>query len=292
MMAARIRAMFLAIGVLGGAAGLTGCTEDHGLPTLGGPTVTTDASLEAIAKKYYNCMTDEGVTVDLKENDRGELAVVQLPRADFMLWRGPDGMAVAISGDRDSKSDPAMEDFYLSTDTDLMLIIDGIDHSQAYARCLMESGYDDNKAWGLVNIDLTVLQLQVTGNNKWAACVRENGWPDVQDSAPPTDPDKWPVIILPPTITEDELRLLLDACPNFDPQEDEMVQQWWDDHPGSGSYPDGVYPDPLISFGIPASANDPNRAPSAYNEAEMERVSRLTRILYEKQDEYYKHKFG
>ena len=290
------RTLVLAAAVLATAASLSACTQDkHDLPTLGGPTLTAGSELETVAKAYYDCMTDAGISVELDQNNQGQLAVVQFSNANSVMWRSPDGSGGAMSSDDQSPLDQKeMDDFFSGPDGGTALVIDGVDHSDAYAQCLAQSGYDEQAAWGDMQMDPAQMQKQVTSNNKWAACARENGWLDVADSVMPTDNNSWPTVYLPPTITDDQLRQLLDACPNFDPEQTEKMQQWWQDNPMATSDPDDYLPDPSISFDMPSlmGAQGDDWTPSAEEQDEMDKMSHLYDILYEKMNEYYEQQGG
>ena len=293
MKPSRIQALFLTAVVLAGTAGLAGCTKDHGLPTVGSPSTSAGSDLEVSAKKYYDCMTGAGVKVDLAKNSRGQLTIVRFLGAETVMWRAADGVNRVTSASKDPNKQQAIDNFYASTDRSLALIIDGVDHSEAYAKCLAESGYEEQTAAESMQVDPAETQLQVQGNNKWAACVRENGWPDVRDSTVGTDPSKLPVVVLPGSITEDQLRQLLTVCPNFDPEQEDRLREWWNTSTSAG-YPDGYLPAPNIDLDIPAwsSASDPNWVPNQQEKAELERAGRLFDILTKKMNDYYGHLSG
>jgi len=54
----------------------------------------------------------------------------------------------------------------------------------------------------------------------WAACARDHGWPDIADPDPAAG--ALAEVVLPATITADELRQLLADCPPFNPDTDEF----------------------------------------------------------------------
>jgi len=290
------RALILAVAALAGTATLSACTQDdHDLPTLGGPTTAADSDLETVAKTYYDCMTDAGIDVELQQNGQGQLAIVQFSSTESVMWRSPDGSGGAMSTEDQGPADQqVINDFFSDPEGGAALLVGGVDRSDTYAQCLKESGYDERAAYGPMQADPAQMEKQVAGNNKWAACARENGWPDVKDSAVSVDNSSWPTILLPSTITDDQLRQLLEVCPNFDPAQQEKMQQWWQDNPMATSYPDDYLPDPSISFDIPSmsASHGPDWVPSAQDEADMERTGHLYDILYEKMDEYYQQHSG
>jgi len=223
----------IAVVLVIGAAGCT--TEAPELPTLHSPTPSL-TTLEASAKSYYDCMTDAGIAMEMFPNYQGELAVVQVAESaytEFAMMRFASGQCSGAQvSDLPSAAEQQINDFCSVPQTGLM--IDGIDDSQTYSQCLAQSGYDWNAAQGRYMFSAADMQSQVDANNRWAACVRDNGFPTVQDSVMPTvlDGSQWPVIRLPSTITEDQLRQLLASCPDFDASTQEAAEQWRSVHGG------------------------------------------------------------
>jgi len=270
--------------ILVGTTTLGACTTDHDLPSLSGSTSPVQHSLEESAKTYYDCMRDDGIDVELTYNDHGELALVKFTGDHSVIQRDENG-AMSLNSVNHPLSDQVVNEIMSDTSRTPALVIDGIDHSDAYTTCLAESGFDPWPSWEtLVSPSPAAIALQVQANNTWAACARENGWPNLEDSIMPTDPDdgSWPYIFLPSTMTEDQLRQLLDACPNFDPEKQEQLQDWRQSNPAV-SYPDGYLPDPAISFELPGTG--PTTDPSSPSD-DYEHRERLNQILYEKMDEY------
>jgi len=85
-----------------------------------------------------------------------------------------------------------------------------------------------------------------------------------------------PVVFLPVTITEDQLRPLLEACPNFDPDHAAWRQQWEKDNPTATSYPHNWESDPSITFDVM----------SVEDRSDADRLTQLNDILNEKMNEY------
>lgn len=57
-------------------------------------------------------------------------------------------------------------------------------------------------------------------SNSWAACARQHGWPDIADADPAAG--ALAEIVIPATITADELRQLVADCPPFNPATNEF----------------------------------------------------------------------
>jgi len=245
-------------------AGLAGCTSGHDLPTISTPPSSPTVNLEAVAKSYYDCMMDAGIDVELTANTQGALTVVSFKHNHFIEWQIPDGgsgMSMPTDNPQDSVTwsmDASQHrgEYYLS--------IDGVDRSDDFATCLKESGYNDNEASGPIVVDPEQIAQAVTVANTWTACARENGWPDIADIAVPDSIDDVAVHI-PASITEDQLRQLLDACPNFDPD------------------PLGLGPNASYGEGIQV----PNVRFDDQTGTEVDHVNKLQDIWYEAMNAYY-----
>ena len=269
-------------------AGLAGCTANHDLPTISGAP-SGGSNLETAAKSYFDCMSDAGIEVQLTTNNQDLVAAVQFTGDHEYMWRDPIGDDRYLPGPQDRAAlrpdtPQAITDFNNLPGSGPYLWVDRQDLSSTYAQCLSLSGYSERAAWGGGPVDPEEFQRHVDGNNKWAACARENGWPDIKDSVMPTDlmDPRYPAVILPTSITEDQLRALLAACPNFDPEKQKMLDDWWRTNSG---YPPGYLPDPDISFDTNmTSIVLPTVAPTG-NSTE-DHIARLLLILQEQQIEY------
>lgn len=185
------------------------------------------------------------------------------------------------------------------------LIVDGVDYSEQYIQCLDESGYSAALAQYEVeyhNIPVTdpgdvwlaqpqaYAQYQVTSNNQWARCARENGWMVRDSQISSTDDETLPSVALPSSITPDQLQALLEKCPSFDAakqkEEDDLNQ----------SLPQGARPDPASAYYSPnivfASEHLPT-APFSYITPATQRITLLAKyyglftILDAQRNAYY-----
>jgi len=277
-----IRTCFLAVTLVSTTA-LGACTTDHDLPSLSETTSGTTLSPEESAKTYYDCMRDEGIDAELTSNDHGELSV-EFAGDHLIMERSETGDAQIRLSNAHPLSDQAREEFLTAGSGKPALIIDGIDHSDAYVQCLATSGYNPWAKTVADWPDQAEIALQVQGNNTWAACVRENGWPGIEDSVMPTtiDAETQPYVFLPSTMTEDQLRQLLEACPNFNLDMQKQLDDWRQFNP-SNSYPDGYLPDPSITFGLPGTGS--TASPSVTPE-DQDHLDRLYEILHEQSNAY------
>jgi hypothetical protein len=104
------------------------------------------------------------------------------------------------------------------------------------------------------------------------------------------DGSEWPTVLLPSTITEDQLRQLVTACPNFDADQTTKLKDWFKDNPTATSMPDDYLPEPSIQFdGSDAyyTMHDPDWTPSPEDQAKMERLNKLSEILYKASNDFF-----
>jgi hypothetical protein len=274
----RIRPLSLVTAAVLCLVGLAGCTSGHDLPTISSAPSTSDTAdpsyLEIVAEAYYQCMTNAGVKVELWTNQAGQNVRVWYSMQDYrvILWRDQDGQGQTTYGDDDTPSERQTKvDFVNSTGDPYELFLDGVDFSQAYKRCMTESGYDDDAAMKALQWvpDPEQEQAEIDADNKWAACARQNGWPDIYDVAMPEDPmsGRMPALTLPWSTTADQLRQLLQACPPVDK-----------DNPDAS---------PAIFFSTPRVTYDSNGFPDAEGQAIIDRENALMAIIQDAQTAYY-----
>lgn len=234
-----------------------GCTADNrDLPTISGAPAISAQTLESVAQSFADCMTASGVSVVIQPNQLGEMTVVQPSGYNSYMYRFASGASTYYN-----VSDAVREEFSswentIPGETKPALIVDGEDRSAAFATCVGSSGYSLARATHdeTPPIPADEMQAQVDANNRWAACVRENGFPDVQDTSVPSDPGQYvwfPRVTLPLSMTTDQLRMLLTQCPIFDSNlqaQAQEMQKWYDDHPNQGGYPGEIIPAPMMQF--------------------------------------------
>ena len=108
------------------------------------------------------------------------------------------------------------------------LYIGETDYSDALLQCVEQTGYTSPAEEPIATDDLEWYRAQAKVGAEWARCARENGFPSVSDPEPPTvgNSDAFQAYVsLPETITLEELRALLEACPNFDREAHEAYEK-------------------------------------------------------------------
>jgi len=228
---------------------LAGCgAQEPSLPTLttGAPTATT-TDLVSIALAYRNCMTDAGVQMVIRSNNQKQPALVEVDDTVYRwyaekigntVYQG--GLAYATNPPTLTPAEQSLLDTFGRAPTPKGLMVDGVDYSEALVRCQADTGYDRTAALGEWHTSPQSMQHLVETNNAWAACVRENGYPGVQDSVPGalTDPFPDSTWIKLPAMTLDQLDQLIQACPPVDPVKQAEMTKWLAAHPGEAAPPD------------------------------------------------------
>jgi hypothetical protein len=250
---------------LGLALGLGACSSDEPeLPSLGGATESAlaDAAtdLSAVTTAFHSCLSNAGLPAIIEDYGSGLPQIVTF--SESVAAMGVDAEGQPTINEKALEDTEALVAFYEEVDaasgpTTPKLMIDGIDHSEAWARCLDETGYsltELNDAVYDSALAVDVYQRMVDANNEWAACARANGYPDVADTQLPAkiDGSSTPMVLLPTSMTPDQLRALLSVCPNFDPERAAQSDAAWEEVDMENyTLPDDYYTYPLIGFDYP-----------------------------------------
>ena len=247
---------------------MTSClSNSSALPSISGVSKESEPDLITAARDFQVCMSDAGLNVELAQDQSGSMTVVIFSGNDALMYRSQYGTATVV-GPEDYYSTAEIEDFILAENTEIAMIVNGVDFSAKYERCLVESSYDENVAMLNQNSSSQQVSAQVTANNVWAECARENGFPSISDSSVNDDE---PTILLPSSITENQLRELLKVCPNFDPKmHDDLAKG------ASVEYK----PEPSITIDFKGQGGD------------WEEWQKLQGVLYEFAQEYWKSQEG
>jgi hypothetical protein len=175
------------------------------------------------------------------------------------------------------------------------LVVGETDYTDALVKCLDESGYEEPVYRMDPADELKQKQQQAEASTRWARCARDNGFADVKDPDAPTadEGQTWPMALLPTTITELELRELLDKCPSFDIEAHrawDQAMESMDDNASEADW-DKLWEeysvaDPTIGFDAPGWDGQVAE-PKPTDPALDEHLAKLTEILLEAQAEYY-----
>jgi hypothetical protein len=209
--------------------------------------------------------------------------------AEGMLDRG-EGPVGEIHYEGESATPPIGFQFHP------YLVIDEQDHTAPWLACLTETGYTEPGYEADPADELARKQFAVEAGVRWATCARENGYPTVADPDQPVADNNTttPTVALPTTITEEQLRGLLAACPNFDPDgvaELEAAYAALGNNPSPEEmralvdrYPTGV--EPIIGFDAPGWDGRGGHG-ADLDQATGEHLRSLTAIVGEARESYY-----
>jgi hypothetical protein len=198
-----------------------GCQQDDlavatlsGSPGEGSPAKTQRESAEAFA----DCLTAKGIDVVLWDVG-GSDAQVALMSPQAVAWNPIDGVWTSFEqvdgSDMDSMSKDFLDGINASDPLTPKLMIGGVDRSADYAECFALSGYFAPEYASDPAAELRDEALVAEVSNEWASCARAHGHPEIEDSSAPVADGyaTTPTIVLPLTITPDELSSLLRNCP-------------------------------------------------------------------------------
>jgi hypothetical protein len=163
-------------------------------------------------------------------------------------------------------------------------LVDGTDRSEEYGTCREAYPYTEPTAAPVDPAqELAAKERMVEASNRWAACVRENGFPGVAD-VPRAVADNWdttPMVLLPTWIEEAALRALMKVWPEFD----RAVEGAYHEAMMSGRT-DVEYPGaPSIGFDVPGY--DGTEAESDLPAEEVERLEGLMAIVRAERGEFF-----
>jgi len=273
-------------GSLGLLAVTAGCAasppEVSTLATTGSPVdaAAPEAQREA-AEAMYTCLTEAELPAEIFRLE--EYSLIQWNAMEvetYILFSEPGFAIQGIPSMKYRKEidDTKWQEFDKNLDPDVpKLVIDDVDHSEAYIACREQTGYvTPNPSWN-PGAELEQKQALTDVTNQWIACARDHGFPSLPDIAGPVA-DEWqtnPRATLPLSTTEDQLVALIADCPVFDEERARCRT-----NPAATETCD---PDPAIVFEDPSA--DPSELP---DQAELERSDRLSSILWQALEDFAK----
>lgn len=254
---------------------LAGCTgEAYQLPQVDGASPTTGTTAADPAKAYFDCMVAAGLPVKWVDVGAPGGRVVELAPGpnDSFISETPDG------GSGSSRTvDEATRAALAAATTAFKLALNGVDRSVDYQRCHDQSGYDEAAALGQqLGPDSTAMARMMEASLSWARCARSAGWPQVADPVMPSVGSDWPpMVLLPVTITADQVRELVRVCPVEPLVDGEASSPAATDGPDSWAE---IYP--TIGFDYPGFDGQSHPIGQASADPTAVRLAELTEILY------------
>jgi hypothetical protein len=205
-----------------------GTASAAGEPT-GEPSLTASAPQKERAELLYTCLTDAGVPMSI-DSYPADQAIVDIDAdnaygvtTDGSVWFGRLGLSdetqalvreivgmpeVGVDGLAASRGEVAPER--------AKVVVEGKDVTADFEHCLALSHYTFPEYAVDPAEELARKQAIAEASNEWAACARDNGMPTIADVTATSDENYTPTVLLPATVTAEQLTLLMDACPTFD----------------------------------------------------------------------------
>jgi hypothetical protein len=235
------------------------------------------------AQAYYSCLSDAGFPVVLTPISSVESDVTWTYDENVVLgsapgmgpwWGAPPGQDLPESAVHEFVESVFLKD-EVREDYDYALLIDGVDRVADLKRCLEETEY--TKPIGAMEPGefAVLVRAQADATNDWVACARENGYPALKDVTPTEG--GVDAVRLPFSTSEEALRALLVACPNWD-REAAEAQAYGGELPSdweSGPQPDINFEEPTHEIGSPE------------READSAHWDRLHEILWEESSAFW-----
>jgi hypothetical protein len=284
------------------AGGLVACSGDSpDLPQVGDATLSASADTSdtvAQAKAFHDCLSDAGLEVGYQNDTNGAPTIVIFTGAAKVLGIDPDGIPYTSQAVSESEFQDYLAQLPDDSDQVADLRVDGQDYTDVWVSCHQSSGYSTmNAINGILNspFGTDMFQKLVLASNDWAACARENGFPEVQDAHLPQARDltQVPTALLPASITEAQLRALLETCPNFDAarmKANDLLALQMNQSDQLDQLPEGFYLPPSIGFDYPGfngEGGDISGASVAPGDQTAQRLTGLLDVLNEALMDYY-----
>ncbi|MDR1078962.1 MAG: hypothetical protein LBL55_09955 [Propionibacteriaceae bacterium] len=231
----------LLLGLTWAAAGCAGSDQPSG------PSSDPSAAIvdqKRSADEFLLCLSDYAVPASLRDFELEGSLVVWEPTASVVA-RDQNGQELIYSVPGTEPLAPEVVEtalqggWALEDETLVVLVIDQVDYSTAYATCLDASGYHQPAAVSDPEAETGQSEAIRQESNRWADCARQNGWPDVADAGP-VGLSGLSEVVIPSRIDEAGLRALLTACPPYDAAGYAVAAEAWAQ--GDTDYPAPAFP--------------------------------------------------
>jgi hypothetical protein len=216
------------VAALGLALMVAGCSDGGGgVASLGDGEASVDpaSSQRAGAEAFYDCLREADMPVLLTPQENGGLAVDFDIETHDVLLSFPDGSGQHFAGKSGEFPAGVEDDFWRDHRAAYGLLLDGVDRTEEFAACHRESSYVDPAMLGNSRAEEEAQKQEIVeSTNAWTACARENGLPEVADVKVVIDDfETMPAVEIPLATPVELLRSVLDACPNFDPEQEKRL---------------------------------------------------------------------
>jgi hypothetical protein len=254
------------------------------------PAASLETSQRERAEAFYACLIDKSLPAQITdyEGDQasvgfkdvlawgvsadGKVFLAAAPAQSFSGSGPPETTAELDRLTRDAQESPWGNVWY----------VDGVDRTEDYGTCIDTTGYTEPELPPVDQAaDLLIKQALADASNEWAACARENGFPDIRDAVAERDRDTRPVVLLPPTVTAEQITQLVAVCPPFDV---EAAQAEYDSYTtGDGGT---VQHQPVVGFDVPGFREQDDEEPLEDPEEEA-RFQELSKLLWAERSAFF-----
>ncbi|MDR1427131.1 MAG: hypothetical protein LBJ08_05170 [Bifidobacteriaceae bacterium] len=218
--------------VLGLTASCSAADDD--VPTLSEPNVAVSidtATQEGrAAEAMYTCLTERKIPATLAQTGLGEpyIDVFATGRDSVYLKRpgGSNGSYPNGQNDADARVEEAIE----ASGEDYGFSVNAVDRSADLRQCLESSGYEFPPVGSDAALELEIERFMADQGTAWAACAREHGLTGVADPSPGPLADGGatsPIVKLPASVTPEQLRPVLEACPPLSEETMAYSEELW-----------------------------------------------------------------
>ncbi|MDR1295463.1 MAG: hypothetical protein LBK59_11040 [Bifidobacteriaceae bacterium] len=207
------------------AVGMSSCSADDGdVAAIGKPSPSASYSKEeqaAATEGTVACLLDAGIPAQIGEYGFGIVGLEFDQEGHHYVYRAPggswnsgedlDGLGISLA---------RLEEL-ASREGDYLLVVDGVDQTDIFETCLTDNGYREppnpEQDPEYVAEQMAYARATADASDRWAACAREHGYPDLADVERPTDIDTGLLraVLLPVDMAENQMATLLEDCPLY-----------------------------------------------------------------------------
>jgi hypothetical protein len=255
----------VALGALLAVAGCTAADDDvASVGDVASPPASSEpvlASQRERAEAMAACLADKSIATSLDDQVDGQALLNIEPPPGAFAWVPGSGPLIAAPGDTESREMVEQAE----SEGHTLLWLGGADRTADYDACVAETHFTQPGSYVDVTAERHTKQLATDLNNDFAACVRANGFPDVEDRPAPVidggETSRPLPILLPLSMTTDQLVDLLAQCPRYD--EDRLRELADGEYTGNIELDGLVGPDFIFGlpcdFGLPCGGGETHR---------------------------------
>jgi hypothetical protein len=163
-----------------------------------------------------DCLASHEIPARLGRTTSGVVYVSLFPDGDGHVYLRYEGASQGRYGGLSGRNqaDEAVEAALDASGAAIGFALNGEDRTADFTACLDLSGYDLSAGSLTADSEAKLLAFTMAQGTEWTSCAREHGLPDLGDpEMVDGEPVDVPRVNLPASITPDQLRVALTACP-------------------------------------------------------------------------------